>query len=131
MVSSRDFKNEIRPMESTSESILRLHPVTFHYKREFDSHELPQFGLIAEDVDEVDPRLVTHDADGRPRGVRYEAVNAMLLNEFLKQHRRIEDQQRQIDALRAELKDRTARSHNADRHHRKTAIHESFNSELR
>jgi len=86
--SSRRFKNEIKPMEQTSEAILGLKPVTFHYKS--DSAGTPQFGLIAEEVAEVNPDLVVHDGNGEIYTVRYEAVNAMLLNEFLKEHRKVE-----------------------------------------
>jgi uncharacterized coiled-coil protein SlyX len=87
--SSRRFKNEIKPMEHASEAILALKPVTFHYKG--DSAGTPQFGLIAEEVAEVNPDLVVRDADGEIYTVRYEAVNAMLLNEFLKEHRTVEE----------------------------------------
>jgi hypothetical protein len=87
--SSRRYKKEIKPMDQTSEAILGLKPVTFHYKS--DSIGTPQFGLIAEDVVKVNPDLVIHDADGKPYTVRYDAVNAMLLNEFLKEHRRVDE----------------------------------------
>src|SRR5262249_46287465 len=81
--SSRRYKTEIKPIGEASESILALKPVSFHYKTHKDS--TPQFGLIAEDVAQVNPDLVIYDADGKPYTVRYEAVNAMLLNEFLKE----------------------------------------------
>ena len=87
--SSRRFKKEIKPMEQASEAILALKPVTFHYKS--DSTGTPQFGLIAEQVAEVNPDLVVRDADGEIYTVRYDAVNAMLLNEFLKEHRKVEE----------------------------------------
>ena len=87
--SSRRFKKEIKPMDSASESILALKPVTFHYKR--DSTGTPQFGLIAEEVAEVDPDLVVRDENGEIYTVRYEAVNAMLLNEFLKEHGTVQE----------------------------------------
>ena len=87
MSSSRRFKNGIRPMEQTSESILALKPVTFHYKS--DASGIPQFGLIAEEVAEVNPDLVVRDQNGEIYTVRYDQVNAMLLNEFLKEHRRV------------------------------------------
>ncbi len=86
--SSRRFKNEIKPMDQTSESILALKPVTFHYKS--DATSTPQFGLIAEEVAKVNPDLVVRDADGEIYTVRYDAVNAMLLNEFLKEHQKVE-----------------------------------------
>src|SRR4030095_7643333 len=85
--SSRRFKNEIKPMDSASEAILALTPVTFHYKS--DSTGTPQFGLIAEEVAQVNPDLVVRDKNSEIYTVRYEAVNAMLLNEFLKEHRKV------------------------------------------
>ena len=87
--SSRRFKDEIKPMNKASETILALKPVTFHYKS--DSTGTPQFGLIAEEVAKVNPNLVVRDADGQIYTVRYEAVNAMLLNEFLKEHRTVQE----------------------------------------
>jgi uncharacterized coiled-coil protein SlyX len=88
--SSRRFKAEIRPMRQTSEAILALKPVTFHYKS--DTQDTPQFGLIAEEVAEVNPDLVVRDENGEIYTVRYDAVNAMLLNEFLKAHRKLQEQ---------------------------------------
>ena len=82
--------------------------VTFRYKKEVDADRTPQFGLIAEDVEKVNPALVARDEQGKPFTVRYEAVNAMLLNEFLKEHRTVQEQQKEIDALRAELKEQRA-----------------------
>jgi hypothetical protein len=82
--------------------------VTFRYKHELDSEGIPQFGLVAEDVEKVDPDLVARDAEGKAYTVRYEAVNAMLLNEFLKEHRRNEAQQKQIDTLTALVKAQAA-----------------------
>jgi hypothetical protein len=104
--SSRRFKKEIKPMEKTSEAILALKPVTFHYKS--DTTSTPQFGLIAEEVAEVNPDLVVRDENGEIYSVRYDAVNAMLLNEFLKAHRTVQGQQKEIDALKAELKEQKA-----------------------
>ena len=92
--SSRRFKKEIKPMDKTSEAILGLKPVTFHYKS--DTTGTPQFGLIAEEVAEVNPDLVVRDDKGEIYSVRYDAVNAMLLNEFLKEHRRVTEQNRKI-----------------------------------
>ena len=86
-------------MDKASEAILALKPVTFRYKQELDPEGMPQFGLVAEDVEKVNPDLVVRDEEGKPYTVRYEAVNAMLLNEFLKEHRKSEEQQKQIDAL--------------------------------
>jgi hypothetical protein len=104
MSSSSRFKKEIKPMDCASEAILALKPVTFQYKA--DKTSTPQFGLIAEEVAAVNPDLVVRDKKGEIYTVRYDAVNAMLLNEFLKQHRKNEEQeatiarqQKQIDAL--------------------------------
>jgi hypothetical protein len=99
--SSRRFKREIKPMNQASESILALKPVTFHYRS--DKKSTPQFGLIAEDVAEVNPDLVVHDKNGDIYTVRYDAVNAMLLNEFLKEHRRVEQQQATITHLQKDF----------------------------
>ena len=84
VVSSERFKTETKPMGNASEVILALKPVTFRYKRELDPEGIPQFGLVAEQVEKVNPDLVARDDQGKPYTVRYEAVNAMLLNEFLK-----------------------------------------------
>jgi len=102
-LSARRFKTDIGDMENASAGLLALRPVTFHYKRELDKAGSPQFGLIAEEVAKVNPDLVTYDAKGELSTVRYEAVNAMLLNEFLKACRQIDAQQKQIDALTAGL----------------------------
>jgi hypothetical protein len=88
--SSARFKENIQPMDKASEAILSLQPVTFRYKKELDQKGIAQFGLVAEQVDKVDPDLVVRDNQGKPYSVRYEAVNAMLLNEFLKEHRKVE-----------------------------------------
>ena len=88
-------------MDKTSEAILALKPVTFHYKS--DTKDTPQFGLIAEDVAAVNPDLVVRDKNGEIYTVRYDAVNAMLLNEFLKEHKRIEEQEVTIAELKKEL----------------------------
>jgi predicted ribosome quality control (RQC) complex YloA/Tae2 family protein len=95
LVSSARFKEAIKPMNEASESLLALRPVTFHYKHDMDPGGIPQFGLIAEEVEKVNPALVVRDADGKLNTVRYEAVNAMLLNEFLKEHRKVE----QLEAI--------------------------------
>jgi hypothetical protein len=108
VVSSQRFKNNIQPMDKASEAILALKPVTFRYKHELDPEGIPQFGLVAEEVEKVNPDLVARDADGKANTVRYEAVNAMLLNEFLKARRQIDAQQRQIEALTAGLQKVTA-----------------------
>ena len=103
-VSSRRFKQDIAPMEKASEVIYNLKPVTFRYKSEIECSRPLGFGLIAEEVEKVNPDLVARDQDGRPYTVRYDAVNAMLLNEFLKEHQTIQEQQKEIDALKSELK---------------------------
>jgi hypothetical protein len=121
VVSSERFKDKIKPMDKASEAILALKPVTFRYKHELDPDGIPQFGLVAEQVEKVNPDLVARDEQGKPYTVRYEAVNAMLLNEFLKEHRKVEElealvaqqqkdfqataakQQKQIEALTAGL----------------------------
>ncbi len=102
--SSQRFKDQIKPMDKASEAILALKPVTFRYKREIDPGRIPQFGLVAEEVDKVSPDLVKRDAKGEVYTVRYEAVNAMLLNEFLKEHRNGQKQ----DATIAQLKSTVA-----------------------
>jgi hypothetical protein len=114
VTSSERFKDEIKPMEKASEAILALQPVTFRYKHELDPDGVPQFGLVAEQVAKVDPDLVARDDEGRAYTVRYEAVNAMLLNEFLKEHGKVQQlekdlratiaqQQKQIEALTASV----------------------------
>ena len=114
VVSSERFKDGIKPMDKASEAILALKPVTFRYKHELDPEGIPQFGLVAEQVEKVNPALVARDNEGKPYTVRYEAVNAMLLNEFLKEHRKVEQitkdfeskfaqQQEQIQQLTAGL----------------------------
>jgi uncharacterized coiled-coil protein SlyX len=99
MNSSRRYKTDIKPMDKTSESILALKPVTFRYK--VHTASTPQFGLIAEEVAEVNPNLVIYDDDGKPLTVRYEAVNAMLLNEFLKEHKTVREQKATIADLKS------------------------------
>jgi trimeric autotransporter adhesin len=103
IVSSRQFKERIKPMNKASEAILGLKPVTFRYKANLDPDGIPQFGLVAEDVAKVNPDLVVRDKEGKPYTVRYDAVNAMLLNEFLKARHQIDAQQKQIEALTAGL----------------------------
>jgi hypothetical protein len=109
--SSARFKTAIKPMDKASEALLALKPVTFQYKQEFDSEGTPEFGLIAEQVEQVNPDLVVRDAQGKVYSVRYDAVNAMLLNEFLKQHGKVQElaatiaaQDKEIKALAAMMK---------------------------
>ena len=104
--SSARYKQNVQPMDKSSEAILALKPVTFRYKKELDPEGIPQFGLVAEQVEKVNPDLVARDEQGKPYTVRYEAVNAMLLNEFLKEHRKVQNleavvvqQQKQIESL--------------------------------
>jgi hypothetical protein len=97
--SSRRFTEENRPMEGASEALFSLRPVAFRYKKEIDPAGTPQLGLVAEDVDKVNPDLVVRDKEGKPYSVRYDQVNAMLLNEFLKEHRKVEQQQAAIAQL--------------------------------
>jgi trimeric autotransporter adhesin len=99
--SSARFKQDIHCMDKASEVILALKPVTFHYKTDIDPKGIPQFGLVAEEVEKVNPDLVTRDDQGKVYTVRYEAVNAMLLNEFLKEHRKNEEQQATITDLKS------------------------------
>jgi hypothetical protein len=106
--SSERFKDAIKPMDKASETLLALKPVTFHYKKELDPEGVPQFGLIAEEVAKVNPDLVARDANGKIYTVRYEAVNAMLLNEFLKEHRQVQEQQKQIEKLTARLNEQAS-----------------------
>jgi hypothetical protein len=122
ITSSARFKDDITPMGKASEMILQLKPVTFRYKEQLDPDRIPQFGLIAEEVEKVNPNLVVRDADGKIYTVRYEAVNAMLLNEFLKEHRKVQEleaiaakqeataanQQKEIKALTASLKEQAS-----------------------
>jgi hypothetical protein len=103
--SSERFKDEIKPMDKTSEAILALKPVTFHYKKDLDPDGIPQFGLVAEELARVNPDLVVRDAEGKPYTVRYDAVNAMLLNEFLKEHRKVQDLESAVEQLTARLKE--------------------------
>src|SRR5881394_1823235 len=110
MSASTRFSDEIKPMDRASEEILTLKPVTFRYKQEIDPRSIRQFGLIAEEVEKVDPDLVGRDEKGKVYSVRYDAVNAMLLNEFLKEHGKVEKleksvarQQKQIETLTAGL----------------------------
>src|SRR5262249_34763094 len=104
--SSRRFKKEIKPMDKASEAILALEPVTFRYKS--DSANIPQFGLIAEEVEKVNPDLIARDKNGEIYTVRYEAVNAMLLNEFLKEHRHVQQQDATIARLQKQVETLTA-----------------------
>jgi hypothetical protein len=123
VTSSARYKEGVEPMDHSSEAILSLKPVRFRYKKELDPKGIPQFGLVAEQVEKVNRDLVARDDQGKPYTVRYEAVNAMLLNEFLKEHRKVEEQarlnvqqqatiteqQKQIDAFAKSLKEQAGR----------------------
>jgi trimeric autotransporter adhesin len=98
--SSRRFKEEIKPMDKNSETLFALQPATFRYKKNIDPAQVLSFGLIAEEVAKINPELITCDEEGKPQTVRYEAVNAMLLNEFLKEHKRVGEQQTTITELK-------------------------------
>jgi hypothetical protein len=106
--SSQRFKDEISSMDKASEAILALRPVTFRYKHEIDPRRVPQFGLVAEEVAEINPDLVVRDDNGEVYIVRYEAVNAMLLNEFLKEHKKVEDLEGIVTSLAATVKEQAA-----------------------
>jgi hypothetical protein len=108
LLSTRRVKNDIKPMDKTSEAILALKPVTFRYKKEVEPNGAIQFGLVAEEVAEVDPDLVILDRGGKPESVRYEAINAMLLNEFLKEHKKVEKLEATLEALNARLQEQAA-----------------------
>jgi len=125
VLSSARYKEAVKPMDQASDRILELKPVTFQYKKDVDPDGTTQFGLIAEQVEKVAPDLIVRDQDGKPSTVRYEAVNAMLLNEFLKEHAQVEKQQatierqqKQIDALTAGLQKVTARLASRERDQR-------------
>jgi hypothetical protein len=107
-LSSRRFKQDIADIDTASEAILALRPVTFRYKPEFGGKGTPHFGLIAEEVDKVCPDLVGRDAKGEIDTVRYEAVNAMLLNEFLKEHKRVQQQAGKIQEQDRKLEEQQA-----------------------
>ncbi len=101
--SSKRFKDDIKSTDKASEALLALRPVTFRYKKEIDPAGTSQFGLIAEEVEKVNPDLVVRDKEGKPYTVRYDQVNAMLLNEFLKEHRRVEKLEATVADLAAQL----------------------------
>jgi Chaperone of endosialidase len=105
VASSRRFKKEIKPMDRDSEAILSLKPVSFRYKKEIDPAQTSQFGLIAEEVEKVNPDLVARDKAGKPYSVRYDQVNAMLLNEFLKEHRTVQDLRTTVQKQQAIITD--------------------------
>jgi hypothetical protein len=107
--SSKRFKEDIRPMARASEALLELKPVTFRYKKEIDPAGAPQLGLVAEEVEKVNPDLIVRDKEGKPYSVRYEQVNAMLLNEFLKEHRKVQKLEAALEAVNERLKQQDAK----------------------
>ncbi|PYL70223.1 MAG: hypothetical protein DMF22_10005 [Verrucomicrobia bacterium] len=107
--SSQRFKDAVKPMDKASEAILALKPVIFCYKKELDPKGIPQFGLLAEDVEKINPDLIARDRAGKPYTVRYEAVNAMLLNEFLKEHRKVEKLEAALELVNKRLKEQDAK----------------------
>ena len=107
-LSAHRFKTDIADMATASEAILALRPVTFHYKPELDKTGIPQFGLVAEEVEAINPDLVTRDNEGKISTVRYEAVNAMLLNEFLKEHNKVDKLESTVANLVATMKEQAA-----------------------
>src|SRR5438094_3453073 len=111
-LSSQRFKDNIKPMDRASEAILALKPATFHYKKEIDPDATQQFGLVAEDVAKINPDLVVRDAEGKVYTVRYDAVNAMLLNEFLKEHRKVEKLEAALTVVNDRLKEQEAKIEN-------------------
>ena len=108
VVSAKRFKDDIKPMDKASEAILALQPVTYRYKKQLDPQDIQQFGLIAEDVAKVNPNLVVRDRNGDIKTVRYEAVNAMLLNEFLKEHRKVQELEKGMAVLTTQLNEQAA-----------------------
>ena len=115
ITSSKRFKEGIKPMDRASEALLALKPVTFRYKKEIDPAGKSQFGLVAEEVEKVNPDLVVRDKQGKPYSVRYDQVNAMVLNEFLKEHKRVQtleatvaQQQKGLELLSVRLKEQGA-----------------------
>jgi len=107
--SSKRFKEDIKPIDNASKALFSLKPVTFRYKKEIDPAGTRQFGLVAEDVEKVNTDLVVRDENGKVNTVRYEAVNAMLLNEFLKEHRKVQKLEAALDAVNARLKEQDAK----------------------
>jgi Chaperone of endosialidase len=109
LTSSGRYKEDIQPMDKASEALYRLKPVTCRYKKEIDRTQSPAFGLIAEQVAEVNPDLVARNSQGQPESVHYEMVNRMLLNEFLKAHRKVQEEEATITELKKEMETVVAR----------------------
>jgi Chaperone of endosialidase len=111
ITSSKRFKEEIKPMDCASEAVFALKPVTFRYKKQIDPQRIPQYGLVAEEVEKVNPDLVVHDKNGKPYSVRYDQVNAMLLNEFLKEHNTVQELKKEVATLTATVKEQASQIH--------------------
>jgi hypothetical protein len=109
-------------MDKISEALFSLEPVTFHYKKEIDPSGTPQLGLVAEEVEKVNPALVVYDREGKPYSVRYDQVNAMLLNEFLKEHHKVQDLEKQVADLTLTLKTQAAQIQTVIRQLQKGAL---------
>jgi hypothetical protein len=120
--SSARFKTEIKPMDKASEAIFALKPVTFRYNQQVDPEGVPQFGLVAEDVVKVNPDLVVRDDQGNVYTVRYDAVNAMLLNEFIKEHGTVHELKTTVAKQEATMRSKTARFRNRKRRSRGSSI---------
>jgi hypothetical protein len=112
--SSARFKEDIKPIGKASEAILALKPVSFRYKKEIDAQGIPQFGLVAEEVEKINPDLIVRDREGKPQTVRYEQINAMLLNEFLKEHRKVKEQEARIAQLTKDVETLVAHARQQD-----------------
>jgi hypothetical protein len=106
--SSKRFKEDIKPMDNASETLFSLKPVTFRYKQSIDPDHRGQFGLVAEEVEKIKPDLVVRDKEGKPYSVRYDQVNAMLLNEFLKEHHKVDKLEATVASLVATVKEQAA-----------------------
>jgi len=111
LTSSKRFKDEIKPMGKASDALFALKPVTFRYKKEIDPAGKSQFGLVAEEVEKVNPDLVVRDKEGKVNTVRYEAVNAMLLNEFLKEHRKVQELEATVAQQQTSFKSKLSEQH--------------------
>ncbi len=107
-ISSRRYKHDIKPMDKASEGLFALRPASFRYNKEYDATQTLAFGLIAEEVAEVYPDLVGRNSEGQPESVRYDQINAMLLNEFLKEHRKVQEQETTIAQLKQEFQSKLA-----------------------
>ena len=127
-VSSRRYKHDIRSMDNASETIYALRPVSFRYHKQYDATQTMAFGLIAEEVAEVYPDLVGRNPEGQPQSVRYEQVNAMLLNEFLKEHRRGEEQDTTIAEVRSEIRNLAALVNEQGSHLQKVSVQLQINN---